>query len=536
MFQGILDALTGKLNGCQVSGVLVLQLGRESDVRHRRLSHAPPQGTMGSEPGPVQIVTVCKEDHSFALDTEALEGVLLAPEIRDKHVVVLSVAGAFRKGKSFILDFMLRYMYRKDLDEDWLGQDNEPLTGFKWRGGSEPETTGIQVWSQVFLVKKKNGTEVAVLLMDTQGAFDNQSTVKDCATIFALSTMTSSIQIYNLSQNIQEDDLQQLQLFTEYGRLAMDEIFQKPFQSLMFLIRDWSFPYEYKYGLEGGSMFLDKRLQVKESQHKELQSVREHIHSCFTYINCFLLPHPGLKVATSPAFKGQLNVAPEFKDQLRNLIPKLLSPEKLAEKEINGNKVTCRGLVEFFKAYIKIYQGEDLPHPKSMLMVPLSFTAWVVYCCIVCGGDLPYVNPASLEEKHEFYLQESLHLFSSTKKMGGKEFCNRYRDQLEAELGEMWESFSKHNQSKNIFSAFQTPAVLFVLVCFLYVLSGLLVFIGLATIAFACDCLLGLAMLAMLTWAFIRYSGKYRGLGGAIDETAGIILEKVRTQAVDIVF
>lgn len=31
--------------------------------------------------------------------------------------------------------------------------------------------------------------------MDTQGAFDNQSTVKDCATIFALSTMTSSVQV-----------------------------------------------------------------------------------------------------------------------------------------------------------------------------------------------------------------------------------------------------------------------------------------------------------------------------------------------------
>lgn len=65
------------------------------------------------EPGPVQIVTVCKEDHSFELDTEALAQILLAPEVRDKHVVVLSVAGAFRKGKSFLLDFMLRYMYRK---------------------------------------------------------------------------------------------------------------------------------------------------------------------------------------------------------------------------------------------------------------------------------------------------------------------------------------------------------------------------------------------------------------------------------------
>ncbi len=44
--------------------------------------------------------------------------------------------------------------------QDWLGQENEPLTGFSWRGGSEPETTGIQLWSEVFIVQKKDGSEV----------------------------------------------------------------------------------------------------------------------------------------------------------------------------------------------------------------------------------------------------------------------------------------------------------------------------------------------------------------------------------------
>nr|XP_057916450.1 atlastin-3 [Doryrhamphus excisus]XP_057916459.1 atlastin-3 [Doryrhamphus excisus] len=491
---------------------------------------------MGSEPGPVQIVTVCKEEHSFTLNEEALARVLLAPEVRDKHVVVLSVAGAFRKGKSFLLDFMLRYMHRKD-DRNWLGQDDEPLTGFSWRGGSEPETTGIQIWSEVFPIQKSDGTEVAVVLMDTQGAFDNQSTVKDCATIFALSTMTSSVQIYNLSQNIQEDDLQQLQLFTEYGRLALDEIFLKPFQSLMFLIRDWSFPYEYTYGFIGGNEFLDKRLQVKEQQHEELQTVREHIHSCFTNISCFLLPHPGLKVATSPSFQGQLSaVAPEFKEQLKVLIPNLLYPDNLAVKEINGNKVTCRGLLEFFKAYIKIYQGEDLPEPKSMLMataeannlaaVAASKDQYYKNMEKMCGGDLPYVAPESLEEKHHFFFKEALHSFSSTKKMGGQEFCDRYQAQLEKELEEMWESFAKHNESKNLFSAFRTPAVLFVLVCFLYVLSGVLFFIGLTTFALVCDCVLGVVMMAMLTWGFIRYTGRYQHVGGAIDQAAGVVLEQ----------
>lgn len=95
-----------------------------------------------------------------------------------------------------------------------------------------------------------------------------------------------------------------------------------------------------------------------------------------------------------------LDVAPEFKTELCNLIPMLLDPERLAVKEISGNKVTCRGLLEYFKvgtctwclmlhvfsdrmniailmhsdifsfqSYIKIYQGEDLPHPMSMLQV-----------------------------------------------------------------------------------------------------------------------------------------------------------------------
>lgn len=53
-------------------------------------------------------------------------------------------------------------------------------------------------------------------------------------------------------------------------------------------------------------MRLSGGVQVNQTQHEELQTVREHIHSCFTSISCFLLPHPGLKVATSPAFTGQL--------------------------------------------------------------------------------------------------------------------------------------------------------------------------------------------------------------------------------------
>lgn len=69
--------------------------------------------------------------------------------------------------------------------------------------------------------------------------------------------------------------------------------------------------------------------------------------------------------------------------------------------------------------------------------------------------------------------------------------------------------------------------MLFVLVCFLYVLSGLLIFIGLSTFALVCDWTMGVVMMSMLIWAFIRYSGRYRNVGGAIDQAAGVVLEQV---------
>uniref|UniRef100_H3AVS2 Atlastin-1 n=1 Tax=Latimeria chalumnae TaxID=7897 RepID=H3AVS2_LATCH len=487
---------------------------------------------------PVQVLIV-KGDHSFELDEEALNLLLLSEAIRDKEVVAVSVAGAFRKGKSFLMDFMLRYMYNQ-VSIDWLGEYDQPLTGFSWRGGSERETTGIQIWSEVFLVDKPDGKKVAVLLMDTQGTFDSQSTLRDSATVFALSTMISSLQVYNLSQNVQEDDLQHLQLFTEYGRLAMEETFLKPFQSLIFLVRDWSFPYEFSYGLDGGMKFLEKRLKVSENQHEELQNVRKHIHSCFTNISCFLMPHPGLKVATNPLFDGRLKeIDEEFITSLKVLIPWLLSPQNLEVKEINGNKITCRGLVEYFKAYIKIYQGEELPHPKSMLQATAEANNLAAVASAkdlynkkmeeVCGGDRPFMAPNDLQNKHLELKDEAVKLFRGVKKMGGEDFSRRYLQQLETEINDLYIQYIKHNDSKNIFHAARTPATLFVVIFIMYVIAGVTGFIGVDIIASLCNMIMGLALITLCTWAYIRYSGEYRELGAVIDQVAGALWDQGST-------
>ena len=489
---------------------------------------------------PIQIVEA--GEHMFDLNEEALERILLNPAIQDKKVAIVSVAGAFRKGKSFLLDFFLRYLNAKG-HHDWLGDDESPLEGFSWRGGSERETTGILLWSEPFLCKTSSGEEIVVLLMDTQGAFDSESTVRDCATVFALSTMISSVQVYNITQNIQEDDLQHLQLFTEYGRLALEanDNISKPFQCLEFLVRDWSFPYEADYGAAGGRKILERRFLVSDKQHKELQQLREHIKSCFEDIGCFLMPHPGLKVATHRQFDGRLkDIEPDFKEQLQVLVPLLLDEDNLKIKEMNGSKINCRELVEYFKAYIKIYQGEELPEPKSMLLATAEANNLAAVSSAksryskdmekVCGGEKPYLHPEQLDKEHIRCLTVAIDLFDATRKMGGVEFSITYKEQLEKDIAETYGYFKRHNEGKNIFSSARTPAVLFSVMTIAYFMSGFFGILGMESFASLMNWVLGVFLILLITWIYVRYSGDHANIGQHIDKLANLIWDKALNQ------
>lgn len=263
--------------------------------------------------------------------------------------------------------FSLNCQYRKKDVSNWLGEENEPLIGFEWRGGSQRVTTGILMWSDVFTWDYNNGEKIAIILLDTQGIFDIGSTVLDCTKIFALSTMLSSVQCYNLFHNIQEDDLQYLNLFTEYGRLALEGSNQKPFQRLQFIVRDWSYPYEAEYGSIGGQKILQQRMSSQLAT--EANNLRTQIDSCFSEINCFLLPHPGSSVCEQD-FDGRLSsISDKFKICLKTLVPMLFAPENLIVKQVHGVKLRAQDLEQYLKSYVNAFTGGQLPEPLSIYKV-----------------------------------------------------------------------------------------------------------------------------------------------------------------------
>lgn len=51
------------------------------------------------------------QDGTFIVDNVTLEAMFSHPEVADRKKVAVSIIGAFRKGKSFLMDYALRFMY-----------------------------------------------------------------------------------------------------------------------------------------------------------------------------------------------------------------------------------------------------------------------------------------------------------------------------------------------------------------------------------------------------------------------------------------
>uniref|UniRef100_H2Y8W1 GB1/RHD3-type G domain-containing protein n=1 Tax=Ciona savignyi TaxID=51511 RepID=H2Y8W1_CIOSA len=463
---------------------------------------------------PVPIVVVDSE-HRFCLDEKAISSILLQNDIMNLPVAVISVAGAFRKGKSFLLNFFLRYLTNYGTD-NWLGGSDELLSGFSWRGGSDRDTTGILMWSKVFKISLKCYHLVPILELSLSGFI---MSIREICCVNRLHGKLVNKTLLNIAQNILKTVLNViLLLFTEYGRLAMEESSEKPFQSLQFLVRDWSYPYEYEFGYEGGRKLLDKRLELTEQQHEELQRVRTHIRSCFS---------------------GQWNFFSNFSNffgssHLIN-IDKLKNYHTYAHLYIYYNLVvktifvyihSCPKSCHFFAVGDLFYckqQFKATAEANNLSAVSKAKDVYVNLMEEVCGGDKPFLNPARLEDKHQEHRQTSLDGFDGSRKMGGVEFSMSYRDQLEVDINESYENFCKNNDAKNVFRYARTPAVFFAFGAVSYILSGLFGFLYLTSFSTIFSLLCMATLVALVMWAYVRYTGEHQAIGQALEVTADFI-------------
>jgi Guanylate-binding protein, N-terminal domain len=336
-----------------------------------------------------------------------------------------------------------------DKKREWIGRPDEPLTGFSWKSGSQRHTTGVVIWSDVFLHDTED-EKMAIVLMDTQGLFDTKTSAADNSRIFALGTLISSTQIFNLNDVIQEDQLEYLQMATDYARYASSENIgkkksnAKPFQNLLFLMRDWSHEHDFDYGNTGGALYLADVLNIKSDQSPDLQAVRKYIKSSFDSVHCFLMPHPGFKILKNPNYDGRWSdLEPAFKDNLEDLLEWLFSPKYLKVKRVLGSEVTGKTFNEFVKKYFEIFQSPDTPQMPSVyqLIIQKQLENFLDDSLEAYKVDLRVYEDVSkpnfielLEDGHEKARSTAMLYYMSRKKMGSEEDDSKYEQLLGKEI------------------------------------------------------------------------------------------------------
>lgn len=210
--------------------------------------------------------------------------------------------------------------------------------------------------------------------MDTQGIFDDKTSFKECVSIFAMSTLLSSVLCYNVMRQVKENDLTNLQLFTEYAKFAMSDMGDRPFQKLLFIVRDWPSPCDHAFGL--GKKYVEDLFTKNDEQTTEQHELRDEILESFDDIDAFLMPYPGNDVAQrSGEASTKTNMDPKFANCVKILTENIFAPENLIRKSIGGEALIAENFTQYLKEYVKLFSGTELPEPQTILQVYLAFMA-----------------------------------------------------------------------------------------------------------------------------------------------------------------
>jgi len=153
------------------------------------------------------------------LNESALRQVLGNEQVKNLPVVVISINGRKRTGKSFMLTQFVKYLYQKN-DPEWV---NRLVNGsFEWAGGQARVTFGINIRTEPIVVEineSGQNKKIAVVLLDCQGLFDPNTPKEQECKLLAFSALLSSVFIFNDNTGLSEDIMSYLNEYAEYAKL-----------------------------------------------------------------------------------------------------------------------------------------------------------------------------------------------------------------------------------------------------------------------------------------------------------------------------
>ncbi|KAK4291018.1 hypothetical protein Pmani_036130 [Petrolisthes manimaculis] len=188
---------------------------------------------------------------------------------------------------------------------------------------------------------------------------------------------------------------------------------------------------------------------------------------------------------------------------------------------------------------MEVFKDNDLPEPTTLVEFTAQVSSqaaleagkgfYVDTMEALVGGERPFLKTVHMEAEHNKAKVKATQLYLEKNKYGRKNqtVVEKYEILLHEELDNMYSKYSQLNEAKNVFKAARTPATLFSVLMFFYLMSGVFGLFGMYAFANLCNLSMGAFLVMLAVWAYARYSGEYRDAGGYIDELATFLWENV---------
>ncbi|KAL4550699.1 hypothetical protein Ndes2526B_g08809 [Nannochloris sp. 'desiccata'] len=273
-------------------------------------------------------------------------------------VAPIVVIGPYRSGKSFTLNQLLG-----------VGCDE----GFGVGHTRNTQTKGVWMWGQPIPVQSPTGETINILLFDTEGFESTGKADSYDDRIFALSTLISSVLIYNLPESIRESDVEKLSFAAELAKAfytsssdsedgaARQDTPIRPGSMVWLIQRDF---------LQGATLkkTLESALKQVPNPHKDpaitqLNRIRQGLAAITGNSTALGLPQPHLDRTRLCEIPDE-ELDPGYVQKREEL--KAFTMESALPKVVKGQALDGPGLADLISQVVTALNDRDIPTAGSL--------------------------------------------------------------------------------------------------------------------------------------------------------------------------
>ncbi|KAF5892051.1 guanylate-binding protein 1-like, partial [Clarias magur] len=288
----------------------------------------------------------------------------------NQPVVVVSVVGLYRTGKSYLMNRLA---------------GKQTVAGFALGSTIESKTKGIWMWCVPHPLNAKQ----TLVLLDTEGLGDvDKGDSKNDAWIFCLAVLLSSTLVYNSRGTIDNTAVEKLHYVTELAeqikikspasRAAEEEEeedcnFVQFFPNFIWTVRDFSLELEIeKRGRVTEDEYLEFALQLKKGlsiKNTNYNLPRQCIRNYFPTRKCFVFPFPAPEdkmVCLETLDEGE--ISPKFLNVTKQFCDHIFAASKVKTLK-GGYRVTGRIFGHLVQSYVETISSGKVPCLENAVVV-----------------------------------------------------------------------------------------------------------------------------------------------------------------------